>query len=71
MFTSPRKGTDKRPDRIPSRGLRGEPTNLTGVPHRSMSEGFFIGTEQIQIQMPHQKLTLARASAHKSCNLEA
>lgn len=36
-----------------------------------MSEGLFIGTELIQIQMPHQKLTLARATTHKSCNLEA
>lgn len=36
-----------------------------------MSEGFFLGTELILIQMPHQKLTLARATAHKSCNSEA
>lgn len=71
MSTWPRKGIDERPVRIPSRVQRGEPTNLIRVPHRSMSERLFIGTELIQIHMPHQKLTLARETAHKSCNSEA
>ena len=71
MSTWPIKRNDERPVRIPSRVQRGKPTDLIRVPHRSMSERLFIGTELIQIHMPHQKLTIARETAHKSCNSEA